>query len=94
MGYSDQKYFARPQVDYGVFDLGTSTGAGTASNSLTQTAANMLPAYARRTQIGNVEVEVIAAPNAAATALVVFDRGGYAYHSYCFTNPYGSYDSG
>jgi hypothetical protein len=71
MGYSDQKYFSRPQVDIGVFDLGTSTGAGTASNSLTQTAANMLPAFTRRTQINNIEVEVIVAPNAAATALVL-----------------------
>lgn len=71
MGYSDQKFYSRPQIDYGVFDLGTATASGTASNSLTQTAANMLPSYTRRTQINNVQVECIVAPNASATALVL-----------------------
>lgn len=71
MGYSDQKFYARPQVDLGQFDLGTSTGVGTASNSLTQTAANVLPAFTRRTQVNNIEVEVVTAPNANATALVL-----------------------
>lgn len=78
MGYSDQKFYARPLVALGAFDLGTSTGAGTASNSLTQTAANVLPAFARRTQVGNVQVECITAPNAAATALVLSFLNGTA----------------
>lgn len=73
MGYSDQKYQARPLVlvGAGAVDMGTSTGAGTASNSLASPTANPLPAFNRRTQINAIKVEVIAAPNAAATALVM-----------------------
>lgn len=80
MGYSDQKYYARPLelVGAGAVDFGTSTGAGTASNSLASPTANPLPAFSQKTQINNIQVEVIAAPNANATALVMGFLNGTA----------------
>ena len=71
MGYSDQKFYARPLIDLGAFDFGTSTGVGTASNTIAQTASQMLPAFARRTKIGNIQLVCEVAPNASATVLTL-----------------------
>jgi hypothetical protein len=67
MGYSDQKYYARPLVKVAsAVAFGTSTGAGTASNSLAQPTGTYLPQYIRRTQITGVKV--VAATAIAANA--------------------------
>jgi hypothetical protein len=71
MGYSDQKFYSRPLGYVAIADMGTATATGTASNSLAQPTASPLPAFARRTAIGNIQVLVIAAPNASATVQVL-----------------------
>lgn len=72
MGYSDQKYYARPLISVLMGQsMGTSTGAGTASNSLAQPAGAPLPSFTNRTKINAVTVIPTVAPNANATALVM-----------------------
>jgi len=62
MGYSDQKYYARPLVKVAsAIAFGTSTGAGTASNSLAQPAASQLPEFINRTKITMVEAIAVTA---------------------------------
>lgn len=73
MGYSDQKFYARPLLDFPVnpTDFSTFTAAGTASNSLASPAAAPGPFYKRPVTIGNIVVQVITAPNVNATPLVI-----------------------
>lgn len=79
MGYSDQKFYARPLINIvPSADFGTSTGVGTASNTLASPAANPLPTFARRTTVGNIRVQCLAAPNVNATALVMSFLNGTA----------------
>lgn len=71
MGYSDQKFYARPLVKEASINFGTSTGAGTASNSLGIPAGTYLPKFIKRTQVKNVRVACTTIPNASATAVVI-----------------------
>jgi len=79
MGYSDQKYYARPFVKVaGAIAFGTSTGAGTASNSLAQPAASQLPSFLRRTAVTGLKAIAVTAPNANATPLALTIYNGTA----------------
>ena len=66
MGYSDQKYYDRPLVGKAAAAVayGTATASGTASNSLAQPAATVLPVYLRRTKVIGVEVVCVTAEGA------------------------------
>jgi hypothetical protein len=62
MGYSDQKYYARPLLKVAAaIAFGTATAAGTASNSLAQPAATVLQNFVRRTKIDSIQVVCVTA---------------------------------
>lgn len=72
MGYSDQKYYARPLIKAAAaVAFGSSTAAGTASNSLAQPAGTYLPPFIRRTQITGFKVVADTAINANATPVTI-----------------------
>jgi hypothetical protein len=75
MGYSDQKFYSRGlfRVSNAV-SFGTSTGAGTASNSVT--SGINFPKFTRRTQVNKIRVICTTIPNVSSTALnLVFLNG-------------------
>lgn len=76
MGYSDQKYYSRPLVKVvGALAFGSSTAAGTASNSLVQPTGTYLPAFLRRTQITGLKAIAATAANVNAfpVSIVLFN---------------------
>lgn len=69
MGYSDQKFYAR-NYDR-VTEATVATGTATASGANTLTSQGRLPRFPRRTQVNTVRVEVITAPAANLTNVVL-----------------------
>lgn len=74
--YPDQKFYTRVFTP-AVFALGfgTSTGAGTASNTLAAVAAG-LPKWPRRTQINKIRFRCTTIPNVSATAVIAQVKNG------------------
>lgn len=73
--YSDQKFYSRYERPLGsAVSFGTSTGSGTASNTLTAVAA--LPKVLRRCQINKIRFKCTTIPNASATAVVAQFKNG------------------
>lgn len=77
MGYSDQKYLARPFIRVAnAVAFGTSTGVGTASNSLAQPAASQLPAFLHRTKIVGLKAIAVTAIASNATPVNIVILNG------------------
>lgn len=76
MGYSDQKFYTR--VYDRVTEATIATGTATASGANTLTSQGRLPRFPRRTQINTVRVEVITAPAANLTNVVLAFLNGTA----------------
>jgi len=68
MGYSDQKYHARPLVNSMLSNGGTATFTTTTAGTGTQTGIGTFKSYRRRTRINNIRLFTVTA--AAANALV------------------------
>lgn len=69
MGYSDQKFYARPQTMQA--DSGVATGTFTAGAACNQPLAFALPKFDRRTKVTNVKVVVKTASAANTTAVTL-----------------------
>lgn len=79
MGYSDQKYYARPLIRVAsAVAFGTSTGAGTASNSLAQPSASQLVPFVRRTQVTSMKAIAVTAIASNATPVNIVILNGTA----------------
>lgn len=77
MGYSDQKYQTRSLVMVAqAVTFSTSTGAGTASNSLGLPAGSYFPPAVRRSKISAIRVIPTTIINASATAAVMSFTNG------------------
>jgi len=76
MGYSDQKFYTRREIPVAFAqNLGTSTGAGTASNTLSDVLAT-LPKFTRRTKVLAIRLRCTTIPNAASTAEILQFKNG------------------
>lgn len=75
MGYSDQKYYARPlELAAQNMTFGTATASGT--NTLASPVSNPLPAFVNRTSINAIKVVVTTAVAVGAVAeSIVFLNG-------------------
>ena len=85
MGYSDQKFYARP-LELVVANVGFGTATASGTNTLASPAGNPLPVYARKTSIGNVEVVVTTAvPVGSVVATLVFLNGTSTFATVAMT---------
>ncbi len=76
MAYNHPRFDARSMVPVGfTLNLGTSTGAGTASNSRADLVAT-LPEFIRRTQVTAFKMRNITATNGSATDVIAYLMNG------------------
>lgn len=91
MGYSDQKFYDRPQMVATVSNVAT----GTITASGTNTLANAIPlnGYIRRKQINKIRSLVITAPVAAIgnTVVLYFLQGTNTFGTLTASNSVGGY---